>query len=440
MPETLAEPTHPSEEAILRWAAGQFDGTDGYHDIEVHLAACTSDCSEYLTIASAIADSVEAQHRDDPTAAHLRRRITRPLLGTVDDLLRQQLERLLDAQTQEWLPRVRANIRGADPAFLLAAADRALYLADERPTEVLGILDEIANGVYAAMEQRVLESKTLPELMLIHSMVELAEGVAHRTLGDHLRALESFHVAENDIECRPLSAQYGRICAARAASLRVLERHEEAWHNLVVAGQVFQRVGVRHVDGLAKVLNEMANVAQQMGQPKRAFALGRRAARMFGEAGQALPGWVALHAALAALITLRRPSPAQRLLHHLEDQLGHNPRWAARLRWKRGQIAALRGDLHESLAILEDAAGQLAELGSPTAAAQALLDVSHVAHECGDVSQQLDAAARAAALLSRIPGHPLDLTAAIERLRDAIRTGVGVAELVRQVSDRLERH
>lgn len=421
---------HPMPDEILAWAAGKLVGMPRDDEIEAHLATCAEPCGQYLSISMAAVEKAheEASSPESSVPGSVARQDVLDV-PFIEELLRlkREGEELLDSAPKEWIERLERHPDVSQEMFLASVAERAVWWADERPSEVQSFLP--------SLRARVLGLSPLGREAPL-ALIGLAEGIALRSQGDHVAALEAYARAEREIPSRPLSPEYARICVQRGASLRWLGRHDEARPWLQLALQGFERLGLEH--GRAKVMWELANLAASAGEARTAIRLSRETARLFDELGDARQARRALHGALFALIGRKKVRAAERLLSCLEDQSRDGgPFEHGLLLWKRGLIAILKRDLPACVTALEEAASRFSDAGSPLAAAQVMLDLADAGGQLADLALQARAAGIAASLLSKIPGHAADLAVAVERLRQAVEAGVGVGELVSRLRDRL---
>jgi hypothetical protein len=404
-----APASHPRPEEILAWAAGHLTRTPREDEIEAHVASCTSPCGQLASICFGASD-IDAEPADSPRGG---------VAASLAELVRVQREArgLLDGPHGRWSTMTLHPDR-TRPRFVLEVAERLVYHADERAEPVLQALSWMRELALA------LEG---PEREEAFALGLLAEGVARRAQGEHPGAC--YARAERLLWQRPTSLVYARICVQRALSLRALRLLDAAREQLVLAGQVYGRLGV---NGRGVVLWELANLAWQGAEPRRALRLAREASSALAAEGDGLQARLALHTAASALISLRRPRAASRLLDSLEKAQGttHERGLAA---WKRGKIASLLGRGTEALTRLDAAADLLGQAGSPLAAAEALVDRAVLAGELGAVATQLESASRAVAILSTMPVHVGELAIALAELEAALATQGAVTEVLLRI-------
>lgn len=401
------------------WTSGQFAGSAVYDAIEAHLAACPS-CGVDLDISHGLCDWVTSAMEDPGIDAAPAGRF--PPIPR-DHELRVEAARLMAGPASSWLDALDRHPSRQDPSFLFHLADRVLYLADESPSEILAVVPLLRRRV-----DLVRDDATAPQLEGIAPLLALALGVAHRTTGDHAAALEAYAEGEIFIDERPTSREYARLLLARAESCRALHRLDDARWALQMARQVFGRL--TDARGEAKALWQLAHVEWQAGDAREAFLLARSAHDRFRRLDDEEQLPQVLQVVALALIGLGRLRPAERLLLRLldDDRIASRPVEVARVRWKLGEVRALRGEIDEGLGMIEAASDAFLAAGSIRAAASALLDVAHFAGRAGKVPRQTTAAAGALRLLEGMAATEVEAAIGAAELGEALRTGLRLAE------------
>ncbi|MFN7972796.1 MAG: hypothetical protein U0166_10680 [Acidobacteriota bacterium] len=301
-----------------------------------------------------------------------------------------------------------------------------MWYADEDPDAVLRfarVLRSVVTNLEDGSMKRHLQGPTL-------ALVGLAEGAAWGTKGDHAAALRAYADAEASIEERISSHELSRVNLARSGSLRHLNRLDEARAVLLLARQGFARI--TDATGEAKAAWSLANIEWQAGDARRAFRLARSAHRRFVELGDHESEVMVLQTIALALIGMLRPRPAARLLRSLasHEAIRGNPRERARVAWKLGETMAIEGRFEEALETMERASDELRIAGDPRAAANAMLDVAHVAGQAGDLARQVEAARAALAILGSLPRIETEAGLALAEIERALAAGSRVAEAI----------
>lgn len=410
--------TCPTSEEILRFTGGQFVDDERHDEIERHLAGCPR-CGVDLDLAlSAVAYVADGEPPHDDAAPPA------AVASWARELSRQEkdVHRLMAEPPESWSAAFLAHPDRGDPGFLLLLTDRVVWYADEVPDEVLAFV-RVIRGVVSSRTRRDHWGECL-------ALLGLAEGVAWRTKGDHIAALERYDEAERHLDPRVLSHEYARLNLARAASLRYLDRLDEALDALEMARQGFARY--TDVVGEAKACWELGNVRYQRFEYQDALPLMDRAIHGFLHEGDAVQLSRARLGKVGVLVALERPADARVLIGELvaDPHITGNALEAARLLWFQGRLLALDGNMEEAAAQLRRAGRRLRAAGAPVYEAMALIDVAFTLGAAGDPQGQADAAREAASILEATPGQKADLARAAAALHDALRNGIGLAEVL----------
>lgn len=421
----------PTSEEILRWSAGHYVTLPRHEEIEAHLAGCPS-CGVDLTIAVGVGVWIAEEAAKTITEAELAV-ASPPPPHLVARIVQQRGEaiRLFGKPPTAWRLDLLSHRDAHDSSFLWQLADQAIPHAISQPDNMLAFLP-VVRGLVENLPQTFGSGRndTL-------ALLALVEGVAYRTKGEHVAALKSYAEGERQIDERALSHEYARLNLARASSLRYLDRLDEAEHVLILAAQGFARL--TDTGGEAKAVWELANIAYQRGDAAAAVPLAERAHATFLELGDHLQASIVRLALFGFLVAVPDVARARERLAELQSDVNiqGNPQQAARLRWLSARLAATEGDHGRALLLIQAAAEDFARADAPWLAASALIDAASLAGEMGNLDLRTEAASRAVALLSAIPGQTTDRIRAIAELQDALRTGARIAETLAAVHKHL---
>lgn len=434
MPATL-ETACPRPDEIYLWASGHDRDTPRGLAISRHLLSCVR-CGAYLNTSLAIIDDVSAalsMEEDEvttPVDDEKWRAFTR---GAHERVRRAEHDAsaLFEGAPESWPERLMSHSRRSKLDFLYHVAQTAVLYADEKPAAVIALVPSLVDLVAQATQPVYRASGA-------RALIALAEGAAEAAQGDYVRALQCYARGEQDLIEPALQIEHPYLVLARAAALRHLKRFDEARTACELARQSFARCGIR---GEGKALWQLANIAWETGQARQSFRLGCQAHRRLLAERNADEATVMLQIVAMALLELRRPRPARRILEYLESNgtiLGRAHQYA-RVLWTKANLAALEGDEAAAMKLLEDASARFATHGALLDAARSQLDLAHVAGQAGDLSRQVHAATKAAEILGALPGQQPEWANAIALLREALEHGAAMAQAVSAARSRLGR-
>ncbi len=421
----------PSGEEILRWSAGHYTGSERDLIIGAHVARCLGPCSEYLDVAHMVmTDVTEAMSGDVPEESSQDTENLARVLEVSKRMDRSTAD-IFDAPSSGWGSQLALAEDRQNLHFLYRVADRAVYLADEKPEEIKSFVEE-------RLIPLVLTVADDPDRARVLALAGLAVGIALRTLGDHIGALAAYEQGHRALGPETVAEEHHRLELARGASLRRLKRYDEARAVLKLALRGFRTWGI---EGQGRALWQLSNVASEMGDSRQAFHLAWAARRQLLSEGNTLEATVMLQTAAVALMNLGRRAPARRLLAALQGDvtIQSNPYQRARLFWNRAQLATLDDEPERATDLLGRAAEAFSDAGAVLDAAGALLDLAAVHGATGDHAAQANAASRAAAILSHVPGQEPELAVAMAELLDALRTGAAIEQATHRVRELLRR-
>lgn len=421
----------PSPEEILRWVAGHFEGTPRGVEINLHVAECPDLCGEYVRASSVIIQAVlQSKGVSASTTAVAAERKTLPELIHQAKAREQDAERIFAGEPATWWEQLTQHPEHHDPDFLWYVADKAVYYADEKPAEMRGFV--------AAMTKMMKGLPRESRARTVNAQLALAEGVALRTQGDHVGALQCYAHAERELPDSGLQPEHPFINLARAASLRRLNQLDEARRVLDLSRRGFAALGMR---GESKALWQLANLAYEAGDPRTAFRMAHQAHRLRVTEGNEAEAAILRQVLAVSLLALKRPRPARRILDELQinTHIARNPYEQARLLWNRAHLLSVEGDATGAATLLERAAHDFGAAGAALDAARAELDLAHLAGRQNDIARQGAAATRAAAILGALPGQAANYLSALAELRQAIQAGAAVAGAVAKLREQLRR-
>ncbi|MFN7973633.1 MAG: hypothetical protein U0166_15000 [Acidobacteriota bacterium] len=414
----------PAPEDILLWSNGLLVDSPRHDAIARHLGECVR-CGQDLDIALGVQEWIvenASVPSDPPPPSPDAARVFR---------YRKQADRIFEGPPRGWWQRLIDHPACNDLRFLYNVADKAVWFSDEDPRSVLRFV-KILGGI---AEQ---SPGTAPDREAVLALVAIAEGTAHRTLGDYRLCFAAYTRGERLISNPALSIEAARLLFATGTALRLVNELDEAAETFERCQLIFARMGDEL--GQAKVLAELAALAWQRGDHRLAFKLGVRARKLLIKMGDENAAVVNVIGLVGALLGLGRLRKARHILLAIEghEQIQRNPNDAAKVRWKWATLAMLEGDLSTAAAILEEVVHRHGESGNLRSMALALVELAEIHGRLRDSAKRIESAARAAKILATI-GTTGDVAIALHELQEALRKEVDTAEVLVALRDRLRR-